>query len=113
MLLAVALHAGFQEGPFFYVAKKGERTNHWIDEAAIDLQLSAELVVALTAWDDEYQSIYDRGYPPDSRFPTPEAERAWIEKGKELAARVKTESPVVSSVDYQANGFYDKGTCVF
>ncbi|APU13558.1 hypothetical protein [Actinoalloteichus fjordicus] len=109
----VALLAGFYEGPFYYHVRKGAGTNWSVEEAAEHLRLGPDLVADLIAWDNEYQAILDRSYPPDSKFPTPEAQRAWIERGKELAARIKRESPLVASVDYQADGCYKDGTCVF
>ncbi|APU13379.1 hypothetical protein [Actinoalloteichus fjordicus] len=113
MTVDVALLAGYDEGPFYYFSGKGRRSNHSIEEAAAELSLGIDIVADLTAWNDEYQDTLDQDYPPDSKFPTPEAEQAWREKGKELAVRIKQESPVVASVDYQANGFYKDGTCVF
>ncbi|MBB5909931.1 hypothetical protein [Actinoalloteichus hymeniacidonis] len=86
--------------------------HHWPDEAGQDLGLSSGLVAELNAWDDEYQAIYDDNYPPDSRFPTPEAEQAWVEKGKELAIRIKQESPLLTSIDYQADGQILNGECM-
>ncbi|APU13557.1 hypothetical protein [Actinoalloteichus fjordicus] len=113
MAIEIVMLAGFFEGLFFYVDPDGDWINHPVEVAGEDLALSAELVTALRAWDDEFQAIYDDSYPPDSKFPTPEAERAWIERGKELAARIKRESPLVASVDYQADGTFEDGTCVF
>ncbi|APU19329.1 hypothetical protein [Actinoalloteichus sp. GBA129-24] len=111
--LPIALLAGFDEGPFYYHVKKGEGTNWTITQAAEHLQLKPSLVEALTAWDEDYQGILDMNDPRESGFPSPEAERAWIETGRELAARLKQESPVVASVDYQADGSIPHGTCVF
>ncbi|ASO19542.1 hypothetical protein FHR81_000780 [Actinoalloteichus hoggarensis] len=113
MTVAVILLAGFNEPPFYYYVEEGRRLNWSTEEAAEYLGLSAQLVSALDAWDDEYQDTLDREYPPDSAFPTPEAYRHWIESGKALAARVKNESSTVSSVDYQADGSIASGTCVF
>ncbi|AOS61346.1 hypothetical protein TL08_02540 [Actinoalloteichus hymeniacidonis] len=114
--IVVYLLAGWREDPFFYYPEQGERWyNHSIEEAGEDLQLPAGLVADLTAWDDEYQATYDpsgnRGL--ESGFSSPEVEEAWRERGKVLAARIKAESTVVASVDYQANGVIEEGSCVF
>ncbi|APU13556.1 hypothetical protein [Actinoalloteichus fjordicus] len=114
MSLKVSLLAGFFQGPLFYHDPEEDRwASHDVELAGEDLSLSPQLVADLTAWDEEYQAIYDDNYPPDSKFSTPEAEWAWIERGKVLAARIKQESPLVASVDYQAHGHYERGTCVF
>ncbi|MBB5910799.1 hypothetical protein [Actinoalloteichus hymeniacidonis] len=34
-------------------------------------------------------------------------------QGKKLIARIKQESARISRIDYQANGHYENGTCVF
>ncbi|APU17140.1 MULTISPECIES: hypothetical protein [Actinoalloteichus] len=106
---------GWNEGPFYYDnGDPGESLNHWIDEESIAfLQLDDDLVRDITAWDEEYQDLYDPDDPQGSGFPTSQAKTAWIERGKELAARIKRESPVVASVDYQGNGSIPEGTCVF
>ncbi|ASO18909.1 hypothetical protein FHR81_001174 [Actinoalloteichus hoggarensis] len=108
----ISMLAGFFEGPLFHFDEDGDWMNHSPTQAGEDLRLSTELVADLAAWDDEYQATYDDDYPPDSRFPSPEARAAWVERGKELAARIKQESPFVTSVDYQANGSYKNGECV-
>ncbi|APU13378.1 hypothetical protein UA74_06525 [Actinoalloteichus fjordicus] len=104
--------AGFFEGPLFYLDGDGDWMNHSPKQAGKDLRLSAELISDITTWDDEYQAIYDDNYPPDSRFPTPATKAAWIEKGRQLAVRIKQESPLVTSVDYQANGSIKNGECM-
>ncbi|AOS62048.1 hypothetical protein [Actinoalloteichus hymeniacidonis] len=113
MKLEMVLLAGFFQGPLFYDdPMDGLWTSHTADEAGEDLGLSSALVADLTAWDDEFQAIYDGNYPPDSHFPSLEAEQAWVERGKELAARIKQESDLVTSVDYQADGQINDGECV-
>ncbi|APU16056.1 MULTISPECIES: hypothetical protein [Actinoalloteichus] len=109
----VGILAGFDEGPFYYHVQKGRGTNWTIEEAAEHLGFSADLARELTAWDDEYQATLNLAVPQDSGFPTPEAKQAWIERGKNLAARLKRECPNVASVDYQANGAILDGECVF
>lgn len=41
----------------------------------------------LVAWSEEYEAIFDEAYPPESAFPTPEAELAWENRGRDLARR--------------------------
>ncbi|APU12504.1 hypothetical protein UA75_02095 [Actinoalloteichus sp. GBA129-24] len=111
----VGFLAGWQEDPFYYDWDDPEEYCHSIEEAAEELQLPADLVTEITAWDAEYQATYDptgsRGL--ESGFPSPEAEEAWRERGKALAERIKRESPVVVSVDYRADGVIPPHTCVF
>lgn len=49
-----------------------------------ELGLPPELVARLLAWDDQFQSIFNADYPPDSAFPTPAAEAAWRAEGDVL-----------------------------
>ncbi|APU16529.1 MULTISPECIES: hypothetical protein [Actinoalloteichus] len=113
MTITVSMLAGYGEGPLFFDMDDTMRCNHTVAEAASYLGLSKATATDLEDWDQEYQRTLDHTYPPDSRFPSPEAKRAWIERGKELAARIKQDSSIVASVDYQANGCYENGTCVF
>ncbi|APU15038.1 MULTISPECIES: hypothetical protein [Actinoalloteichus] len=110
--MELSVLVGYAEGPFYF-EMEGEYGNFTVEEAAAYLGLSDDLAAAVTSWDAEYQATLDQTYPPDSAFPSPEAHRIWIEKGKELAARIKQESPIVTRVDYQANSHYQDGTCVF
>ncbi|APU17875.1 hypothetical protein UA75_29945 [Actinoalloteichus sp. GBA129-24] len=112
-MLDVSLHAGYEEGPFFYVTGRHEGTNHFIDEAQEFLGLSDDLVKDLTEWDDEYQSYYNPDVPQDSGFPSVEVKRAWVERGRKLAPRIKQESSKDITVHYQANGSIERGDCVF
>ncbi|WP_075739499.1 hypothetical protein [Actinoalloteichus sp. GBA129-24] len=105
--------AGYLDDPVWYQLTEDQDMLHAVDEAAEQLGLTDGLARALTAWDDEYQATLNHEYPPDSTFPSPAVRQAWVERGKELAAQIKRESPVVSSVDYQADGCYDKGSYVF
>ncbi|AOS62045.1 hypothetical protein [Actinoalloteichus hymeniacidonis] len=111
----VALLVGWQEDPFYYYADDPEEYGHSIDEAQEDLQLPAALVADIKTWDAQYQATYDPdGYVwSKSGFASPEIEAAWRERGKELAARLKQESPVVASVNYRANGVIPDKTCMF
>jgi hypothetical protein len=56
-----------------------------------DLGLSETLSTELIAWSQEYDAIFDADYPPDTEFPSPRAEREWVERGRQLAVRVTQE----------------------
>lgn len=60
------------------------------------LPLSAALCDALEAWSDEHYATLNQDYPPDSAFPSPEAEQAWLAHGAGLFARLKSELPSVT-----------------
>ncbi|ASO22440.1 hypothetical protein FHR81_004203 [Actinoalloteichus hoggarensis] len=111
--LKVSLLARWRDVPFFYYEERF--ANHSIEEARDDLRLPDGLIADVTTWDAEYQDTYDPdGYIwSKGGFPSPEAEKAWLEHGKVLAARILAESPVIASVDYRANGVIDKGACLF
>ena len=54
-----------------------------------DWPLPPDLAARLRAWDDAFQSTFDSAYPPDSRFPSLEAEAAWTAEGEALAAAIE------------------------
>ncbi|APU14080.1 MULTISPECIES: hypothetical protein [Actinoalloteichus] len=109
----LAILAGYDQDPMYFDAQDGDFHNHTIDEAAEYFGFSDDLTRELHEWDEELQGTFNLAVPQDSGFPSPQHRHAWIEKGKELAARIKRESPVVTSVDYQADGYFQDGTCVF
>ncbi|APU17141.1 MULTISPECIES: hypothetical protein [Actinoalloteichus] len=113
MTVDVAILAGWQEDPFYYDAGEGEDYNHSIEEAADFLGLGWELTRDIAAWDEEFQAIYQPADTRASVFPTPESENAWLERGRELARRIKQESTVVARVNYRADGTIPDWTCVF
>ncbi|APU15968.1 hypothetical protein [Actinoalloteichus sp. GBA129-24] len=61
----------------------------------------------------KFQAIYNAADPMGSEFPSREEAQAWVDRGKELAARMSRECPRVASVDYQADGSIPQGTRVF
>ncbi|ASO18685.1 hypothetical protein FHR81_000947 [Actinoalloteichus hoggarensis] len=114
MAVEVTILGGWQENYFYYDNGDEEDTyNHTTEDAVEFLDLNADLVRDFETWDAEYQAIYNHVDYDKSDFPTPEAEHAWIERGKELSARLKQESPMVASVNYLAYGNIPRGTCVF
>ena len=56
----------------------------WRPDGNVDpatLPISAELQQRLDAWAEAFDGTLNRDDPRDSRFPTPEARRAWNEQG--------------------------------
>ncbi|ASO19489.1 hypothetical protein FHR81_000834 [Actinoalloteichus hoggarensis] len=114
MTVDVTILVGWKEDYLYYESGYEEDTlSHDIEEAAEFLDLNADLVRDLESWDAEYQATYNPVKFRDSGFATPDAKRDWIERGKELSARLKRESPMVASVNYLANGSIPEHTCVF
>jgi hypothetical protein len=56
-----------------------------------DLPISGELQRDLTRWGETYQAIFDEDYPPDSAFPSLEAESDFKREGRELCRRLAAE----------------------
>ncbi|MGF1647187.1 MAG: hypothetical protein ACFCVF_09760 [Kineosporiaceae bacterium] len=75
------LWVSYPSDPFVNPAEAGE------------VPLSSDLAADLDAWYEEYQATYDPSYPPDSAFPSEEAEQAWVARGEELSRRVAAELP--------------------
>ncbi|WP_273795281.1 hypothetical protein [Brucella intermedia] len=65
------------------------------------LPISDDLKEAIEAWDDEYQSTFDSGYPPDSGFISPDLEAAHKRQGAKLAERLQEELGDYYSVEYK------------
>jgi hypothetical protein len=56
-----------------------------------DVPLSDALREQLQTWTEAYWTTLDPDYPPDSHFPAPEAENAWVAEGWLLARQVAVE----------------------
>jgi hypothetical protein len=67
-----------------------------------DLLISDELATEFDEWRAAFDATLDRGYPPDSEFPTPAAEEEFIERGERLARRLAAEL----GTEYQVRYFY-------
>ncbi|PRA85915.1 hypothetical protein CQ054_10630 [Ochrobactrum sp. MYb29] len=65
------------------------------------LPISDELKEAIQAWDDEYQSTFDSGYPPDSAFKSQASEATHTKQGAELAERLQAELGEAYSVEFK------------
>ncbi|MDQ3405844.1 MAG: hypothetical protein M3548_21025 [Actinomycetota bacterium] len=91
--LRVNLQPEWQTGPIWVATGDNFAEPYDADEVTDVLDLSAELREAIAAWDDRFQATFNAEYPPDSAFPTPEDEAAWIAEGKRLALRLRTELP--------------------
>ena len=72
-----------------------------IGEITDIVPMSEGLLDALAAWDQRYQDTLNQEYPPDSAFPTPEDETAFVAEGRELARRLKDEVPAGVTVLYK------------
>ncbi|APU22127.1 hypothetical protein [Actinoalloteichus sp. GBA129-24] len=113
MTIRIGILTGWFQGPFYYKRDDSEGYNWSIEETGEYLGLSEGLVRDLTAWDDHWQAQIDLVEGQNSGFDDKDEEHAWIERGKKLAARIKQESTIAVSIDYQANGYYEDGTCMF
>lgn len=94
----VHIYADWKCWPTWVIGEAGAVDN----PAPADLGLSAELSDALVAWADEYDAIFDEDYPPDTAFPSEEAERAWVARGRELAERAAGELGPDTEVRYRS-----------
>lgn len=56
-----------------------------------DLPISQELMAKIRSWDEEYQATFNSDYPPDSVFPTLEAELRHKAEGMQLAKSLQQE----------------------
>lgn len=79
----------------------------WVDNGTVfenadprTLPISAEVADALHQWAEEYDATLNQDYPPDSSFPTPEAEAQWVEQGRVLAQRLAKELGGSARVTY-------------
>ncbi|GAA3832753.1 hypothetical protein [Nocardioides panacisoli] len=96
----VLIYADWKAWPTWTVTDSGSVDN----PSPSDLGLSDELSADLVAWADEYDAIFDEDYPPDTAFPSEEAERSWIARGHELARRAAAELGPATEVRYRSGG---------
>lgn len=94
---AVLVRADWKCWPTWTVNESGAVDN----PAPADLGLSGGLSTELIAWSEAYDAIFNEDYPPDTAFPSPEAERAWVERGRVLADRMAEELGAGTEVRYE------------
>lgn len=61
--------------------------------APIDIPISNELRKDILLWEEEYDSIYNGDYPPNSNFKSKLDENMFFTKGIDLYNRLKIELP--------------------
>jgi hypothetical protein len=61
----------------------------YIDPAK--LPLKQETIDRLNVWQDTFDATLNQVYPPDSKFPSEEAKRNWIQEGIDLWQQVQSE----------------------
>lgn len=98
--LRITLQPEWGTDPIWITRGDGIAEPYDAEEITGVLDLSDELREAIAAWDDRFQATLNQGYPPDSAFPTPDDEAAWIADGKQLALRLRHEVPV-AAVTYE------------
>lgn len=91
--LRITLQPEWGTGPIWITRGDSIAESYDADEVTDVLDLSDELRAAIAAWDDRFQATFNSDYPPDSAFPTPDDEAAWLAVGKELALRLRQEVP--------------------
>jgi hypothetical protein len=102
--LRVQLRPDWGVGPI-WVAEPGDGFEAYDAEEVTDvLDLPLELRTDIAAWDDQFNATRNYDDPPNSGFPTPEDEAAWLEEGKRLALRLRTELPGADVTYYTLDG---------
>jgi hypothetical protein len=101
--LQITLQPEWGTGPIWVRRGDGIAEPYDAEEVTDVLDLSVELREAIAAWDGRFQDTFNSAYPPDSAFPTPEDEAAWLAEGKELALRLRGEVPN-AEVSYETIG---------
>jgi hypothetical protein len=65
-----------------------------------EVPISPGLSRALAAWADEFEGTFNGEYPPDSGFPTPDAEADFDRRGRELWRQLASELRGLGRVSY-------------
>ena len=99
-ILTLTLMTDWNTGPFWVAVNDGVADPYDVEDIVEVVPLSAELLDAIAAWDQRFQATLNEEYPPDSGFPTPEEDLAFINQGRELARRLKAEAPAEVVVRY-------------
>ena len=95
-MIPVRFSTAYMEDPI--MVKDSDIFHHYDVQS---LPISDNLKNAIQAWDREYQATFDRDYPPDSGFASPDLEAAHSIKGAELAERLQTELGERYFVEYE------------
>ncbi|KAA5831131.1 hypothetical protein ABT337_33170 [Saccharopolyspora hirsuta] len=88
-VLQVRMVIDWEQDPF-WISERPDPTSFPVSAAGLReyCDISDELVEQIDQWHGEWIALLDREYPPDTEFPSPEAEAEWERRGRELAERV-------------------------
>ncbi|MEV6900192.1 hypothetical protein [Amycolatopsis sp. NPDC051372] len=77
-----------------------------VDPASSELELTADLARDLSAWQDDWDAIFDWDDPGSAAFPPDEAERRFYARGWTLARRLRLEVDENWDVTYSSGSPY-------
>ncbi|MEY7971633.1 hypothetical protein AB8O38_06475 [Saccharomonospora xinjiangensis] len=91
-------------GPFWVTTEDDPLPDEYSTDEINDLVLvSEDLVRSFAEWNNRMQRTFDADDPASSGFADPEKKQRWIEDGRELTRRLKSEVPGVH-VKYRPPG---------
>jgi cytochrome P450 len=74
------------------------------DTLAAMFGLPDHVMRTLDEWDQLYQDILDRSYPPDSAWSAPEDEQHYLERGRDAARLLRRHLPTDVRIEYRGYG---------
>jgi GTPase Era involved in 16S rRNA processing len=98
--LTVTLMTDWGTGPLWVGFGDGPDSTYLVDEITEVVPISAELLAAIDAWDEQYQSTYNKAQPQDSGILDPAEQAAFNAVGRQLARRLRDELPAEIAVSY-------------
>lgn len=101
--ITIKLRADWETGPFWVSVDNDLSDPYDTDEITEFVTLSDELLDAIAAWDNRFQSTLDKDVPQNSGIRDAEEKKKFIDDGLRLAQRIKHEAPHIT-VEYAPIG---------
>ncbi|MGQ0777612.1 MAG: hypothetical protein ACT4NY_24910 [Pseudonocardiales bacterium] len=92
-LLSVTVSPEWDSYPLWFEYSREEPRENLPVEVLNDYGVDPSLVASIEAWDEEYQSVFNRDDPDDSGFSDETETNLWISQGVELTKRLSTQLP--------------------
>jgi hypothetical protein len=102
--MKITLQVDWGVGPFWVAIGDSIQDDYLPDEVNDIVPLSKELIQAVAAWDEKFQTTFNDKVPQDSGILDPAEEKRFDEEGLDLARRIKREVPADVTVEYASVG---------
>jgi hypothetical protein len=102
-MTVLRLWSDFGLDPFYVDDGDGFFALTAAEEVAQRFGLPSDVLRAVTAWDELYQDVYDAAAPWDSDWTGPAQQRAYLDRGREVARLLRRHLPAEVGIEYLAD----------